>query len=155
MKNTKRPIEFTLEQARNLYKTSTGEFKSMLELNFTQEELKGDITDIIKNWDNVITHVNMYNNNLFREFISTPPCSYSSNYLKLKMLEFTLNEGEVPKLGEERWYPYFEVKNGGLVFYRSSYLLSTSDGSVAYFKTKKLANFAGKNFTKLFENFVK
>jgi hypothetical protein len=154
----KKQLEISLEMARELYSTSNQvEFKKMLEANFTKEELIGDITHLIKSFDDVLGYNKKHKSSFYDEYITNKSCGndFSVAFLRLKMLEFALNEGERPKLGERRYYPYFEVKRAGLVFFSSHYGSDFSCGSVSYFKNEKLATYAGKNFTSLFKDFLK
>ena len=105
-------------------------------------------------------------------------------YLKLRIITSALNEGWEPKFisGEYRWAPYFilhtkeEIENmnaevmARIVFlsgyenaycgvscavvdYNSDYLYMSS-GSRLAFKSKELAEYAGKQFTKIYADFI-
>ena len=87
-------------------------------------------------------------------------------YLKLRIITYALNEGWKPKFEENelRYYPLFNLKTSrgggsagagcGLVYentyYASSYS-NTDYGSCLAFKSRKLAEYAGKQFVEIYE----
>lgn len=87
-------------------------------------------------------------------------------YLKLRIITSALNEGWKPKFEEteRRYYPWFNLKTSrgggsagagcGLVYanayYASSYS-NTDYGSRLAFKSRKLAEYAGKQFVEIYE----
>ena len=89
-------------------------------------------------------------------------------YLKLRIITYVLNEGWKPKFeeNERRYYPWFQLKTSpvgnyanascGLVYaYASSggSFLNTYYGSRLAFKSKELAEYAGKQFIDIYEDF--
>ena len=79
-------------------------------------------------------------------------------FLKLRIIAAALNEGWEPTFekDEERWYPWFTVKQGGLVFSNANYAglgSFTSIGMRLAFKSKELAEYAGKQFTDIYKDF--
>lgn len=99
--------------------------------------------------------------------------------LKLRIITAALNEGWKPKLtiGEYRYFPYFRLYSGEDIIRMSeeeqSSVVYLSSGSVSYayaddvsgyvyayfgsrlaFKTKELAEYAGKQFIKLYANYL-
>lgn len=94
-------------------------------------------------------------------------------YLKLRIITSALNEGWKPEFEEEterRYYPWFKLNTSrvvgrdgnfahvhfGLVYadadYTSSYSY-TIDGSRLAFKSKELAEYAGKQFVEIYEEY--
>ena len=92
-------------------------------------------------------------------------------YLKLRIITYALNEGWKPEFEEteRRYYPWFKLKtsrvvgrggsganaNYGLVgasAYNASSSLFTNDGSRLAFKSKELAEYAGKQFVEIYED---
>ena len=79
-------------------------------------------------------------------------------FLKLRIITAALNEGWEPQFeeGESRWYPWFTNKYGGLVF-----ACAIGAGSYSYsfygvrlaFKSKELAEYAGKQFIDIYKYF--
>lgn len=80
-------------------------------------------------------------------------------YLKLRIIVAALNEGWEPQFNrdEKRWYPCFSYVNCDFVSvgagYDSSYSYG-SGGSLLAFKSKKLAEYAAKQFIELYKQFL-
>ena len=89
-------------------------------------------------------------------------------YIKLRIITYALNEGWKPKFeeNERRYYPWFKLKTSpvgnyanascGLVYaYASSggSFLNTYYGSRLAFKSKELAEYAGKQFVEIYEGY--
>lgn len=154
-------IALTLKQAKKLYKNSNdSEFKELLEINFGKNKLVDDITELIKDFSDVVDYIKENNRPLFQVYNSqlvvgglVPDKVFAG--IKLQMIEFCLNEGKIPKLGESRHYPWFDIKDSGLVFAGSACRHDYSRGTVAYFKSSKLAQLAGKKFIKIYEDYLK
>lgn len=104
-------------------------------------------------------------------------------YIKLRIITKVLNEGWEPKFipGEYRWAPYFlfytkeEIEkmnaetrarvvlrsvnnaNGGVSFANAHYAFSIVNASLGYrlsLKSKELAEYAGKQFTEIYADFI-
>lgn len=80
------------------------------------------------------------------------------SYLKLRIIAAALNEGWEPTFDndEERWYPWFKIKQGGLVFayaYGTGSISGANYGVRLVFKSKELAEYAGKQFTDIYNDF--
>lgn len=96
----------------------------------------------------------------YREWmrISYAECNDITAYMKLRIIAAALNEGWEPTFekDEERWYPWFKIKQGGLVF---AYAYGTGSLSGAHysvrlvFKSKELAEYAGKQFVDIYKDF--
>ena len=93
-------------------------------------------------------------------------------YLKLRIITYVLNEGWKPKFdeNERRYYPWFKLKtsrvvgsgsnnenaNYGLVYAGAYYASLGSDtdcGPRLAFKSKELAEYAGKQFVEIYEEY--
>lgn len=100
-------------------------------------------------------------------------------YLKLRIITAALNEGWMPKLTKEerRYYPYFRLcsnediirmsekeessvvnlPSGGVSYahaYHGSAYVDAAFGSRLAFKTEELAEYAGKQFTELYADYL-
>lgn len=79
-------------------------------------------------------------------------------YLKLRIITAALNEGWEPtfKRDEKRWYPWFDSLQDELLyaaaFYAGLYSYS-SNGVRLAFKSKELAEYAGKQFIDIYKDF--
>jgi len=82
---------------------------------------------------------------------------------KLKLIAEALNEGWKPNWkdeNEQKFYPWFEYKDrvGGFVFSSANYAYAnafTSLGSRLYFRTRKLAEYAGRTFLNEYIQMIK
>lgn len=79
-------------------------------------------------------------------------------YLRLRIIATALNEGWEPKFekDERRWYPWFNIEQGNWVYATSFYAGSGSLSSVGVrlvFKSKELAEYAGKQFIDIYKDF--
>ncbi|ULB35921.1 hypothetical protein [Proteiniphilum propionicum] len=85
-------------------------------------------------------------------------------YRKLKVISKALNEGweaDWTDLFQPKYYPYFEVEiNGstsGLVYVNSAHAFSHANtliGSRLAFKSRELAEYAGKQFIDIYKAFI-
>ena len=85
-------------------------------------------------------------------------------YLKLRIITYVLNEGWKPKFdeNERRYYPWFSLKTSlggagascGLVCtFADDVSSGTGYGSRLAFKSKELAEYAGKQFVEIYEEY--
>lgn len=80
-------------------------------------------------------------------------------YYSLKVIAKALNEGWEPDWNnsESKWYPWFRVSSAGLSFSLTYYAVSLTHanfGSRLCFKTQALAEYAGKQFTDIWEEYL-
>ena len=81
-------------------------------------------------------------------------------YKKLRVIIKAVNQGWTPdwtNKNQKKWFPYFEVLSSGLGFRDSHYgytYTDTSVGSRLCFETSEKAEYAGKQFIKLYEDFL-
>ena len=102
--------------------------------------------------------VTQYRLSVSAAYIGDPMTKDFIAFLKLRIIAAALNEGWEPTFDkdEKRWYPWFTVKQGGLVFANAN---NAGSYSVAYhgvrllFKSKKLAEYAGKQFIDIYKDF--
>lgn len=97
----------------------------------------------------------------YREWmrISYAECEDITAYMKLRIIASALNEGWEPHFvdGESRWYPWFTNKYSSLVYAGAN---NAGSYSVAYhsvrmvFKSKELAEYAGKQFADIYKDFL-
>lgn len=78
-------------------------------------------------------------------------------YLKLRIITTALNEGWEPQFaeGEQRWYSWYNNRRGGLEYASVLYAGSRSLSSVGVrlaFKSKELAEYAGKQFIDIYKD---
>lgn len=80
-------------------------------------------------------------------------------YIMLKLITYVLNEGWKPSLEEEekRWYPCFAISNHGASSEYANFATSYAVkyyGSHMAFKSKELAEYAGKQFIDIYKSFL-
>lgn len=96
----------------------------------------------------------------YREWmrISYAECEDITAYMKLRVITVALNEGWEPHYvkGEQRWYPWYNNRRGGLVCTSANFAGSISYSSYGMrlaFKTKELAEYAGKQFLDIYADY--
>ena len=102
--------------------------------------------------------VTQYRLSVAAAYIGDPMTEDFIAFLKLRIIAAALNEGWEPTFekDEERWYPWFTVKQDSLVFAYAYYAGSISSavyGVRLVFKSKELAEYAGKQFTDIYKDF--
>ena len=102
--------------------------------------------------------VTQYRLSVAAAYIGDPMTEDFIAFLKLRIIATALNEGWEPTFekDEERWYPWFTVKQGGLVYAGAGHAESYSYshyGVRLVFKSKELAEYAGKQFTDIYKDF--
>lgn len=102
--------------------------------------------------------VTQYRLSVAAAYIGDPMTEDFIAFLKLRIIAAALNEGWEPTFekDEERWYSWFTVTQGGLVFayaYDAGSVSHASNGVRLAFKSKELAEYAGKQFTDIYNDF--
>ena len=102
--------------------------------------------------------VTQYRLSVAAAYIGDPMTEDFIAFLKLRIIAAALNEGWEPTFekDEERWYPWFTVKQGGLVFayaYGAGSISGAGGGVRLVFKSKELAEYAGKQFIDIYKDF--
>lgn len=135
-------------------------------LTLVDKEVKyGDIRDQVKSWDDVISKLEFYNEGNMLKIDLKHAFDMGLDrdtiaYIKLKIIALVLNEEWTPSSDKNKkiWYPYFKVsKDGGVSFTHASYAGSdahTYYGSRLAFKSKELAEYAGKQFINIYKNYL-
>lgn len=172
------------EKAINAYQHGSEEQKKVLEQLFGKETFRQlMVTDRIKTFNDALIELGP-NHPLVKEFEAIHKADNTPNlinYSKLCIVTAALNEGWTPKLieGEKRYSPCFflytdkEIRNMSKeekshVIYQScdyasggvSLAFTNCDtttvrfGSRLAFKTSELAEYAGKQFCKLYANYL-
>ena len=127
------------------------------ELKLKVQQPKKEVTERIKTFDDVLQdngidfgHFDYDCNELADDEIA---------YRKLKLIAKSLNEGWTPdwsNSNEYKYFPWFEMRgSSGFRFDGYDYWNSGSYvGSRLAFKTSKLAEYAGKQFQSIYEQFM-
>ncbi|SFL09613.1 hypothetical protein SAMN05216357_112107 [Porphyromonadaceae bacterium KH3CP3RA] len=144
--------------ARKLYKDATPEFKTTLEDTFGKEFFSDKITDRVKTYEDACRVLGEVQLNELACFISGLTQD-EIFYRKLKTITKALNEGWTPDWSDgdqKKWFPYFNASSG-FAFSDTDCLYSgprAGDGSRLCFKSKELAEYAGRQFTDLYKGFI-
>jgi len=144
-------------KARSLYKSASDEFKTMLEDTFGENFFSSKVTDRVKTFFDACTETDM--DPYYQAF--TAGSTDDNAYQKLKVIARALNEGWKPDWNDgnqAKWYPWFYMNKPGFRFADSVYDYSHSysaGGSRLCFKSRELAEYAGKQFMDIYEEFLK
>lgn len=80
-------------------------------------------------------------------------------YIDLRIIVAALNGGWEPTFAKDevRWYPWFRTNNGGVAIagaFPDSLFTYSVDGSRLAFKSRELAEYAGKQFIDIYKAFL-
>ena len=147
-----------IEQA---YNEADADVKKMLKEHFNLDVFQS-IKDKVKTWDDVLKVSGKTEDEIFPYKNPSSLLQKKLNAIaKVSLIADVLNQdwkADFTK-SDYKYYPYFERKISGWVFcdYISDSYISFCSSGVAYFKSSNLANYAGKTFTKeyqdIFENY--
>lgn len=159
MNNT---ITIKVKNARKAYEQADNKLiKQVLETLLGAENVKPqDITERIKTFEDACAELGM------DSLLSLPYPSPEGNkeriainaFAQLRIITKALNEGWEPDEEDEsqvKYYPYFKKDGSGFRFFCYYYsYLGPSVGSYLCFKTSELAEYAGKQFTDLYNQML-
>lgn len=148
-------------KARELYKKATPEFKQVLEDSFPKGFFSQKVTDRIKTIDDALEVIKitpnigilLCYNGQDKDMIATQA------HAKLTIIAKALNEGWAPDWNngnEAKYYPYFNMQSGfgfSDTYYVYTYTY-TCVGSRLCFKTRELAEYAGKEFESIYKDLL-
>jgi len=155
-------LSITKEAAQAAYTNATEKQKTMLENLFGKKNLLKDIMQRITCFDDILkelegdAEVTIYN-----AMIAAGITGHQLYYQKIVLIAKALNEGWVPDWGnssEYKYRPWFDM--GGTSGSRFSYFDFDYDDSISCvgsrlcFKTRALAEFAGKTFINEYKDFM-
>ncbi len=154
----------TINKANALkaFNNATTEGKKMLSNLFGEKVLSEKITDRIKSFDHALEicpasenlKILLKYNGIDRDMIA------SQAFAKMSIIARALNEGWKPDWtngNELKYYPYFEMTKSGFGFSCTGYDFwdtRTTVGSRLCFKTSELAEYAGKQFETIYNDFL-
>lgn len=154
-------LQISEQKARELYKSGSGELRSILEESFGKDFFSQKITDRVKTYEDACRELSMNpldENKLMKLGLTKHDIAYQ----KLVTIAKSLNEGWVPNVCDNsvyRWYPWF-VTNGSpssFAFDDSRYDFAharAGSGSRLCFKNKELSEYCGKQFIELWKQFI-
>ena len=160
MRNMKKNLMIEETEALNLYKIASPEFKQMLISTFGEKFFYKNIIDRIKSYDDACEELGIdpvIDENIEKFGLTIDEIAY----IKLKTIIKSLNEGWIPdwtNSNEYKYYCWFDMSaSSGFGFSASDYDYSFSYsvvGSRLCFKNRGLAEYAGKQFKKLYKDFI-
>lgn len=154
-------LQISEQKARELYKSGSGELRSILEESFGKDFFSQKITDRVKTYEDACRELSMNpldENKLMKLGLTKHDIAYQ----KLVTIAKSLNEGWVPDVCDNsvyRWYPLFVTSGSpsSFAFYVSRYDSAAAlagSGSRLCFKNKELSEYCGKQFIELWKQFI-
>ena len=144
------------------YNVADEKSKKLLAELFGEKIFSQKITDRIKSFEDACKEVGVDPKGLhFNDHLPKDELAYR----KLRVIAHVLNEGWTPNWNdaeEPKWWPWFSVKRdknysggSGLVYYYATYWCSnTCVASSLCFRTKELAEYAGRQFITIYEDYI-
>lgn len=156
-------LEVTKESAVAAYANATKEVKALLETLFGKEIFTPvKITDRVKTFEDAAEIIGItVNQRILIDYNGTDSIMLGAQAMaKLSIIAKALNEGWEPDWtndNEYKYYPYFNKYKAGFGFssdVTAYWRAHTSCGSRLCFKTRELAEYAGKQFLKEYNQFL-
>jgi hypothetical protein len=149
------------DKARRLYPSAAPEFKTILEDSFGKDFFSQKVADRVKTFEDACNELGIDSTTAIPE-VATDPLQKDERsiwaYCKLIIIAKALNEGWVPNWKDSsqyKYYPWFDLSSGsGLSC--NDYGRRNSDsgvGSRLCFKSRELAEYAGKQFKDIYTEF--
>jgi hypothetical protein len=147
-------LQIDKANARKLFSTASPEFKQMLVDTFGEKFFQQKITDRVKTFEDACEVLGLYSDSVTQDDDTIDEAAYK----KLKVITKALNEGWTPDWSNEnqyKWYLYFKMSGFG--FSHTTDVLwhsHTAVGSRLCFKSSELAEYAGKQFVSIYQDFL-
>lgn len=143
-------LEISKENALNAYNNGCSDVKKVLENLLGKENFKPEkITDRIKTLDDVFEAAGITAKTFYVKCATDNLDEDEIGYREVKLICKVLNEGWHPSWddGNYKYCPYFNMSGFGFSITTYAYwIASTTVGSRLVFKSRELAEYAGKNF---------
>lgn len=157
----KKKLEIDLATAKKLYKTASSEFKTLLENNFTKQELSSDLKDIINNYEDACKHLNIEPLK-FSGFHSLYPTEKEASKAyyqhQIETIIKCFNGNWTPDFSNRNQYkyrPWFERKSSGWVVYSYDCTgVYSRSGSGLYFEKQSDALYVANKFINLYSEIL-
>ena len=149
-------IKVDKQQALKAYGSASAATKKVLEGLFGKENLKHSITERIKTFEDACKELKLDP----KTAISKTDTLDEVAYKKLKIIARALNQGWKPDYtngNQGKYYPWFEYKKGSGFSFFFVFCNDTDSrvGSRLCFETEQLAEYAGKQFQSIYNDFLK
>ncbi len=155
-----KPLVIEEKEAKTLYKIASKEFKIVLENTFGKEYFIEDTTTKIKNFDDILK----LSGKTLKEILpyKTPKNKQQRSInalVKIQLITEVLNQGTILDFlntNQYKYLPWFKkvVGSGWVVTSYASYCLHTVDGFGTFYKSEKLALFAGNTFLDIYKDYL-
>jgi hypothetical protein len=149
------PLTIELNTARKLYDSAPDFFKEQLEAAFTRDALRKKKFTEIRTFEDACDALSIDPDAVC---VATDTKDEAA-YKKLKVVIAAINQGWTPdwnNSNQRKWWPYF-VLSSGFGFSLPGYRYDIADsrvGSRLCFETSEKAEYAGKQFTDLYKDFL-
>ena len=155
-------VNINKENALKAYKSADKKTKELLENLFGKEILSQNIMDRIKTFEDACNELEIksISKNISFGFADSKDNESIEAYAKLCIIIRSLNEGWEPdwtNSNEYKYYPWFDSYKSGFGFSYSHYAYwytITACGSRLCFKSPELAEYAGKQFLEIYNQFL-
>jgi hypothetical protein len=152
-------IQITKQNAQKAYENGCDDVKTVLENLFGKELfVPKDITDRVKTFHDACSVLVVNPDDVIPDSVPAADSKSIVAYCQLIIIARALNEGWVPdwkNASEYKYYPWFDMSSGsGLSCFDYDDRYSFSPvGSRLCFKSRQLAEYAGKQFIDLYKDF--
>ena len=149
-------LKIDKKKARKLFPSASKEFKEMLIDTFGHEYFSDDVTKQVESFDDACELIGIIPESVINAKDSKDEIAYK----KLKIISRALNgdwEADFDNSNQQKWFPWFKGGASGSGFSYSTYGYSRTYpdlGSRLCFKSEKLADYAGKQFTQIYKDFL-
>ena len=148
-------FEEVKKRAKETYKSACPEVKKAIANIFGENCFVENIMERVKTFEDACDVLGIEPCTLFRSLDSKDEIAYK----KIKIIARVLNQGWAPNwsdTNERKWYPWFNAAgSSGFGFSASAYdYWFALAGSRLCFKSKELAEYAGKQFECIYKSFI-
>ncbi|WP_379963950.1 hypothetical protein [Epilithonimonas sp. UC225_85] len=152
-------LEITKEAALKAHDEANDKGKALLENLLGKKVFVKDIKDRIKSFDDVLDHLEIDKDEFKNECegLSSDEIAYK----QVKLIVNALNEGWVPdwtNSSQYKYFPWFKMgSSSGSGFSYSDcadWIAVSAVGSRLCFKNRELAEYAGKQFTDIYKQYM-
>jgi hypothetical protein len=153
-------LKIKKETAKKIYSAAPTALQEILIETFGEECFrKAELTDF-KTFDDLCRACGTTEKEFEEKWKNIPVDSQTVSFQRMKILSDAINQGWTPdhfNTDQYKWFPYFKVSSSGFGFSTSYYycgLAATRVGSRLCFETEEKSNYAGRQFTQLFQDFI-
>ena len=149
-------LQINEKNARELYKTASPEFKQTLIDTFGADYFSENPIETIKTFEDACETCGV----LDTLIVSVTDTKDEGAYKKLKIIARALNQDWKANFNDgsqQKWYPWFVFNGSGFGFSGTDYAYSLTYagvGSRLCFKSKELAEYAGKQFLSIYNDYL-